>query len=87
MGEKSRKGCSFPLLSPPCCVSGKLPSLSQNSNIIAIGYGWDLEGEGHAINTVPLIQNAIASSFIVVPILLFNQHFFTWFFPPLINSC
>lgn len=29
---------------------------------------WDLEGEGRAINTVPLVQNAIASSFIAVPI-------------------
>lgn len=84
MGKKSRKGCSLPLLSPPCCVSGKL--LSQNSSVIAIGYGQDLEGEGHAINTMPLIQNAIASSFIVVPILLFSN-FFTCFFPPLINSC
>lgn len=42
--------------------------------------GLDLEGEGCAVNTVPLVQNAIASSF-TVPDLFFNQHFFICSFP------
>lgn len=85
--ERNRKGCCCVLPSPPCCVSGKLSSLSGwQRHSHWRGYGWDLEGEGFAINPVPLVQNAIASSF-VVPILFFDQHFFTRFFLPLINSC
>lgn len=86
--ERSRKGCCCVLPSPLCSVSGKLSSLSRwQRHSRWRGYGWDLEGEGCAINPVPLVQNAIASSFVVVPILLFNQHFFTLFFSSLINSC
>lgn len=67
MGERARRAALFFFLHVVLVADFPL-SLSQNGSIIAIGYGWDLEREGHAINTVPLIQNAIASSFIVVPI-------------------
>lgn len=88
MGERSRKGCCLVLLSPPCCVSGKLSSPSEGQRHSHWrDCGWGLGGEGRAVNIVPLVQNAIASSFIVVPIsFLINisspVFFFFSFFPP-----
>uniref|UniRef100_A0A8C3GD27 GMP reductase n=1 Tax=Cairina moschata TaxID=8855 RepID=A0A8C3GD27_CAIMO len=78
-GEKSRKGWCFVVLSPPRCSSGKFSSLCRWQ--FHSHDGWDLDREGCAINTVPLVQNAIASSFIVPILFIFLIAFLLLFLP------